>query len=343
MRFKDCIKNNRTYIIAEMSANHGGSLVKALEIVREAAKAGADCLKIQTYTADTITIDCDNEYFKLTTGLWKGYTRYELYKQAYTPWEWQKQIKDECEKLGMDFLSTAFDDTSVDFLEKLGVDAYKIASFELVDIPLIRKVAATGKTIFISCGMGTKEEIEEAVKTIEEQGNKNYVLLKCTSEYPAVYEDMRISLIPVMREKFGCMVGLSDHSLGYEADIVAVALGAKVIEKHFCISRDDESVDAAFSTNKEEFAQLVEKVRLTEKMLGEPIFKLTQKEENGRINRKSLFVVKDVKEGEEITSENIKSIRPGHGLHTRHYDEVIGKKASRNLYRGEPLREDDYC
>ena len=343
MRFKDCIKNNRTYIIAEMSANHGGSLVKALEIVREAAKAGADCLKIQTYTADTITIDCDNEYFKLTTGLWKGYTRYELYKQAYTPWEWQKQIKDECEKLGMDFLSTAFDDTSVDFLEKLGVDAYKIASFELVDIPLIRKVAATGKTIFISCGMGTKEEIEEAVKTIEEQGNKNYVLLKCTSEYPAVYEDMRISLIPVMREKFGCMVGLSDHSLGYEADIVAVALGAKVIEKHFCISRDDESVDADFSTNKEEFAQLVEKVRLTEKMLGEPIFKLTQKEENGRINRKSLFVVKDVKEGEEITPENIKSIRPGHGLHTRHYDEVIGKKASRNLYRGEPLREDDYC
>lgn len=343
MRFKDCIKNNRTYIIAEMSANHGGSLDKALEIVREAAKAGADCLKIQTYTADTITIDCDNEHFKLTTGLWKGYTRYELYKQAYTPWEWQKQIKDECEKLGMDFLSTAFDDTSVDFLEELGVDAYKIASFELVDIPLIRKVAATGKTIFISCGMGTEEEIEEAVKTIEEQGNKDYILLKCTSEYPAVYEDMRISLIPVMREKFGCMVGLSDHSLGYEADIVAVSLGAKVIEKHFCISRDDESVDAAFSTNKEEFAQLVEKVRLTEKMLGEPIFKLTQKEENGRINRKSLFVVKDIKEGEEITPDNIKSIRPGHGLHTRYYDEVIGKKASRDLYRGEPLREDDCC
>lgn len=343
MRFKDCIRNNRTYIIAEMSANHGGSLKKAMDIVHAAAKAGADCLKIQTYTADTITIDCDNDYFKLTTGLWKGYTRYDLYKQAYTPWEWQKQIKAECEKLGMDFLSTVFDDTSVDFLEELEVSAYKIASFELVDIPLIRKVASTGKTIFISCGMGTEVEIEEAVQTIEEQGNHDYVLLKCTSEYPAVYEDMRISLIPVMKEKFGCIVGLSDHSLGYEADIMAVTLGAKVIEKHFCISRDDDSVDAAFSTNREEFAELVEKVRLTEKMLGEPVFKLTPKEKGGRINRKSIFVVKDVKAGEIITSEHIKCIRPGHGLHTRYYDIVLGKKASRDLHRGEPLKEDDYC
>lgn len=342
MKYKDCLKLNRTYVIAEMSANHGGSLDKALELVKAAAKAGADCLKIQTYTADTLTLDCDNEYFKLTTGLWKGYTRYQLYKEAYTPWEWHEPIKKACEELGMDFLSTAFDFSSVDFLEELGVDAYKIASFELVDIPLINRIAHTGKPIFISCGMGTEEEISEAVATIRGEGNEDFTLLKCTSEYPAIPKDMRISLIPKMKERFGCRVGLSDHSLGYEADLLAVAMGASVIEKHFCISREDESPDAAFSTDYNEFCQLVEKIRLAEDMLGVPEFLLTEAEQRGRQNRRSLFVTEDVRKGDKLSDHNIRSIRPGHGLHTRYYDEVIGSVATRDLYRGEPLRKDDY-
>lgn len=342
MKLFDYIKEGKTYIIAEMSANHGGSLEKALEIVRAAAETGADCLKIQTYTADTLTLDCDNEYFKLTSGLWKGYTRYQLYQEAYTPWEWHEPIKKLCEELGMDFLSTAFDSTSVDFLEKLGVEAYKIASFELVDIPLIRLVAGKGKPMIISCGMGTEDEIREAVDAVRGVGNEEFVLLKCTSEYPAVSADMRLSLIPRMAEDFRCPVGLSDHSLGYEADLAAVALGARVIEKHFCITREDVSPDAAFSTTKEEFTALVKKIRLTESMLGNPVYQLTETEQKGRMNRRSLFVTEDIEKGYLLTKDNVRSIRPGHGLHTRFYDEVIGRTAAKDLKRGEPLREDDF-
>lgn len=342
MKLFDYLRTGKTYILAEMSANHGGSLEKALEIVRAAAETGADYLKIQTYTADTLTLDCDNEYFKLTSGLWKGYTRYNLYQEAYTPWEWHEPIKKLCEELGMDFLSTAFDSTSVDFLEDLGVEAYKIASFELVDIPLIRLVASKGKPMIISCGMGTEEEIREAVDTVRGAGNENFVLLKCTSEYPAVPVDMRLSLIPKMAEDFRCPVGLSDHSLGYDADLIAVALGARVIEKHFCISCKDTSPDAAFSTTKEEFTTLVEKIRLAESMLGTQVYQLTETEQKGRMNRRSLFVTEDIEKGHLLTRDNVRSIRPGHGLHTRYYDEVLGKTAQKDLKRGEPLKEDDF-
>ncbi len=342
MKLLDYLQHKKTYLIAEMSGNHGGKLEKALEIVHAAADAGADCLKIQTYTADTITINCHTEPFLLKTGLWKNEYLYELYSKAYTPWEWTQPIKDETERLGMDFLSTPFDFTAVDFLEDIGVQCYKIASFEIVDIPLIRKAAQTGKPMIVSCGMASEEEIQEAVDTVKATGNQNLILLKCCSAYPTDYSTMNLNTIEDMRKKFGVSVGLSDHSTGTLADITAVALGVPVIEKHICLSREDKTVDGAFSLDKDEFKQLVVDVRNAERCLGGISYGPDPKEEQSYKTRRSLFAVKDIKAGERFTAENTRSIRPSCGLHTRYYDELIGgRTASRDIPFGTPLSWED--
>lgn len=342
MKLLEYIREKKTYIIAEMSGNHGGKIEKALEIVHAAAEAGADCLKIQTYTADTITINCHTEPFLVKSGLWQNDYLYDLYTKAYTPWEWTKTIKDEAEKLGMEFLSTPFDFTAVDFLERVNVDYYKIASFEIVDIPLIRKVAKTGKPLIVSCGMASEDEIREAVTTVKETGNENLILLKCCSAYPTNYRTMNLRTIMDMREKFGVPVGLSDHSIGTLTDIAAVALGVPVIEKHICLSREDKTVDGAFSLDKDEFKQMVEDVRNTELSLGVAQYGPSDDEAQSYAHRRSLFAVKDIKAGEPITADNIRSIRPACGLHTRYYDELIGgKKAARDIPFGTPLSWED--
>lgn len=331
--------NDRVYIIAEMSANHAGKIENALEIVREASKAGADCVKIQTYTADTLTIKCDKPEFQIHGGLWDGYTYYDLYNAAFTPWEWQGRIKEECEKCGVDFLSTPFDPTAVDFLEDLNVNAYKIASYELVDIPLIEYCASKKKTMIISCGMGSEEEICEAVEACHRVGNDDIVLLKCCSEYPARVEDMKLNLIPVMKEKFGTQVGLSDHSAGYEAAMLAVAAGATVIEKHVMLDSAEDNPDKGFSMTMSEFAQMVEMVRRTEVIMGVGDFNLPEKEIEGRKWRRSLYAVKDIKKGEEFTPENVRSIRPAYGLKPKYYKEILGKKATEDISYGTGLNE----
>ena len=342
MKLLDYINNMKTYVIAEMSGNHGGKIEKAIDIVHAAAEAGADCLKIQTYTADTITINCHTDPFLVKSGLWQNDYLYDLYAKAYTPWEWTMAIKDEVEKCGMEFLSTPFDFTAVEFLESVGVEYYKIASFEIVDIPLIRKVAETGKPIIISCGMASVEEIEEAVDTVKKTGNENLILLKCCSAYPTDYATMNLRTIIDMREKFGVPVGLSDHSMGTLTDIAAVALGVPVIEKHICLSREDKTVDGAFSLDKYEFKQMVTDVRNTELSLGGVIYGPSKDEAQSYAHRRSLFVVKNIKAGEAFTAENIRSIRPACGLHTRYYDELIGgKKASRDIPFGTPLSWED--
>lgn len=342
MRLYETIERDDVYFIAEMSGNHGGSLDKALEIVRAAAEAGADCLKIQTFTADTITIKADTPDFQTQKGgLWEGRTLYDLYDEAHTPWEWQKTIKDECESLGMDFLSSVFDPTSVDFLETINVGAYKIASPELVDVPLIKYAASKMKPMVISCGMGILEEIQEAVDACKTVGNNQIILLKCTSEYPAVYEDMNISTMADMRDRFGCAVGLSDHSMGYSVDIAAAALGANVIEKHFCISRKEKTVDSSFSMEKEEFARMIEDIRLAKAAIGSPSYQRTEREKAGLFGRRSLYAVQDIKQGETFTNENVRSVRPAYGLEPKHLDGLLGKKASRNIAFGTPIKSED--
>ncbi len=318
-RLMEKISQNQVYIIAEMSANHAGKLENALEIVRQAAKAGADCVKIQTYTADTLTINCDNGYFRIKDGLWAGRTLYDLYQEAGTPWEWQGRIKQECEDCGVDFLSTPFDPTAVDFLEELDCKAYKIASFELVDIPLIEYAASKGKPMIISCGMGSVEEIQEAVDACRAQGNDRIVLLKCCSEYPASFEDMRLRNIPDMARRFGVPAGLSDHSMGSLAAVVGVSLGACVVEKHFCLSRELKTPDSAFSMEPEEFARMVEDIRNAEKLLAPPSYELSERERRNIVFRRSLFAVDDIKEGEPLTKETIRCIRPGYGAKPKFY------------------------
>lgn len=325
------------YIIAEMSANHAGSIERAMEIVRAAKESGADCIKIQTYTPDTLTINCDNEYFRIQEGKWKGYNLYQLYQEAFTPWEWQARIKEEAERVGLDFLSTPFDTTAVDFLESIGVSAYKIASFELIDLPLIHYVASKNKPIIISTGMGSLEEIEEAVKTIRSCNNQQLVLLKCSSAYPAIPKDMNLRTMQNMAEQFKLVVGLSDHTLGSLAAVVAVSMGAKVIEKHFCISREIENPDASFSMEPKEFRQMVQEIREAEKAMGEISYDLSDNEQQNKIFRKSIFVEKDIQQGETFTSHNIRVVRPGHGLLPKHFNEVIGKKATIDIQKGTPL------
>lgn len=328
---------NKVYIIAEMSANHSGKLENALEIVRQAKLAGADCVKIQTYTANTITIDCDSEDFQIKGGLWDGYTLYDLYNQAYTPWEWHAPIKKKCEEMGIDFLSTPFDKTAVDYLEDLGVESYKIASYELVDIPLISYIAKKGKPIIMSCGMGSKEEIWEAIEACYKEDNTDIVLLKCCSEYPAILGDMNLATINYMKEEFKLPVGLSDHSQGYMADIIAVAAGAEVIEKHVRLDNDMESADSGFSMPMKEFAEMVKKVRETEMILGRATFELSPTEKSGMTARRSLYIVEDIKKGDVFTEKNIKSIRPAYGLSPKFYNDIIGKRVNRDVKKGTPL------
>lgn len=328
---------NPCYIIAEMSANHAGDLNKALEIVHAARDAGADCIKTQAYTPDTITIDCDNKHFKIEEGTWKGETLYSLYQKAYTPWEWIEKIKNEADKIGIDFLCTPFDKTSVDFLEKLNVKFYKIASFELIDIPLISYVASKGKPIIVSTGMGNLGDIEDAIKTIENHKNKDICILKCSSSYPARYEDMNIKTIQNLKDTFGYPVGLSDHSMGAISAIVAVANGANVIEKHFCLSRKFENPDSSFSMEPEEFKEMVLNIRNAEKAIGKVSYNVSDTEKKSVNFKKSIFVVKDIIKGEELTEENIKVIRPGYGLKPKHYFEVLNKKATKDIKRGTPF------
>lgn len=330
------------YTIAEMSANHAGKLENALEIVRQAKQAGADCLKIQTYTADTLTLDCDNEYFRIQGGLWDGYTLYDLYKEAYTPWEWQPAIKAECDKEGIDFLSTPFDKTAVDFLEDMGCEAYKIASFELVDIPLIEYAASKEKPMIISCGMGSLEEIGDAVEACHRVGNDQIILLKCCSEYPAPWDDMHLANIPDMRRRFGVPVGLSDHSMGSLAAIVGVSLGACVVEKHVCLSRKIKNPDSAFSMEMEEFARMVQDVQAARRIAQGPDYSLTDGEKASLVFRRSLFAVEDIRAGERFTERNVRSVRPSAGLAPKFYRDVVGKVAKQNISRGMPLRREDF-
>lgn len=325
------------YLIAEMSANHAGKLENALKIVEEAKRAGADCVKIQTYTADTLTIPCDKEYFKIKGGLWDGFTFYDLYKEAYTPWEWQKTIKEKCDELDIDFLSTPFDNTAVDFLEEIGIEFYKIASFELVDIPLIEYVASKGKPIIMSCGMASIEEIEDAINACKKYNNDQIVLLKCCSQYPANFADMNLAVITDMQKRFGLPVGLSDHSMGSLASVVAVSMGAKVIEKHVCLDRSMPSADSGFSMEIEEYAALVRDVKNAITIKGQATYELTENEKSGLRGRRSLFAVKDIKAGEAFTPDNVRSIRPSDGIKPKYLNSILGKNAKKSYEFGDPI------
>lgn len=330
-----------TYIVAEMSANHGQSFDQAVRIVHAAKEAGADAIKLQTYTADTITIDSDQPYFFIKKGtIWEGKNLHALYREAYTPWEWQPKLKAIANELGMDLFSTPFDDTAVDFLEAMDVPCHKVASFEIVDLPLIRRVAATKKPIIMSTGMSTLAEIEEAVRAAKEAGNEQLVLLKCTSAYPADPAEMNLRTIAHLADAFDVATGLSDHTLGVSVPVAAVTLGACVIEKHFTLSRAEPGPDSAFSLEPHEFRQMVDAVRTVEKALGRVHYGVAPSEVASRTFRRSLFVVKDVRAGEAFTADNVRSIRPGHGLHTRHLGEVLGRTASRDIPRGTPLAWD---
>lgn len=329
------------FIIAELSANHGHDINIAKETIKAAKECGADAIKLQTYTADTITIDCDNEYFQINQGtLWDGTTLYKLYQEAYTPWEWQKELKEYAESLGLVCFSSPFDQTAVDFLEDLDVPAYKVASFEINDIPLIEYIASKGKPIIISTGIATLEDIELAVETCKKAENDNIILLKCTSQYPAKLEDANLNTMVDLKERFGVTVGLSDHTMDIEVPITAVALGAKVIEKHFILDRSIGGPDADFSLDKKEFKAMVDSVRKAEKAMGIVSYDLDEKKMKSREFSRSLFIVKDVKKGDVITEDNVRSIRPGYGLHTKYYDEVLGKKFNDDLKKGTPLSFD---
>ncbi|PGR99913.1 pseudaminic acid synthase [Bacillus thuringiensis] len=330
------------FIIAEMSGNHNQSLDRALKIVEAAAEAGAQGFKIQTYTPDTMTLNIENGDFLIhdTKSLWKGKSLYHLYKEAYTPWEWHKPIFDRCIELGMIPFSTPFDETAVDFLETLNVSCYKIASFENTDIPLIRKVAATGKPIIISTGMASIAELDETVRAAREEGCKELILLKCTSTYPASPKSTNIVTIPHMQELFNCQVGLSDHTLGVGVSVASIALGATVIEKHLTLSRLDGGVDAKFSMEPAEFKLLVSETEKAWESLGNVYYGSTDIEKDSLKFRRSLYVVENIKAGEDFTNENVKAIRPGNGLLPKHISKIIGKKASKDIEKGTPVSWD---
>ncbi|HCM43047.1 MAG TPA: pseudaminic acid synthase [Candidatus Omnitrophica bacterium] len=328
------------FIIAEMSGNHNGSLEKALAIVDAAAAAGAHALKIQTYTADTMTLDLKQGEFLISdpNSLWTGKTLYELYREASTPWEWHKPIFDRCREKGIIGFSTPFDATAVDFLEKLNVPCYKVASFENTDLELIRKVARTGKPVIISTGMADLEEIEDAVRVLKEEKCSRYILLKCTSIYPSVAEEANLSTIPDMIKRFGCPVGLSDHTLGTAVAVASAALGACVVEKHFILSRKDEGVDSAFSLEPEELRRLVDETRAAWKAVGRVQYQPSPREEKSKQFRRTLYVVRDIKKGEKLTCENIRAIRPGLGLPIKHWSKVMTGVAACDLKRGTGLQ-----
>lgn len=326
------------FIIAELSANHNQNFEIALKSIKAIKDCGADAVKLQTYTADTITLDCDNEFFQIKQGtIWDGTTLHKLYQQAFTPWEWQPKLKEYAESIGLICFSSPFDKTAVDFLETINMPAYKIASFEIVDIPLIEYTASKGKPIIISTGIATEDEIKEAVDACTNVGNEQIALLKCTSEYPTPIEEANLLSIPYLKEKYNVIAGLSDHTLGTTTSITAVAVGAKIIEKHFILDRTIGGPDSSFSLEPAEFKKMVETIREVEKMLGKPTFELTEKIKKSRHFSRSLFAVKDIRKGEEFTSDNVKSIRPANGLPPKDLVKVIGKKASQNISKGTPL------
>jgi len=330
-----------TYIIAEMSGNHAQSFDKAVELIQAMKESGADAVKLQTYTPDTMTIDCRRDEFMIGKGtIWEGMTLYELYAEACTPWEWQPKLIKIANDLGMDLFSTPFDTTAVDFLEEMDVPAYKIASFELVDVELIAKTASTGKPLIISTGMGNLEEIQDAVDAVHAAGNDQIILLKCTSAYPSTPDQANLLTIPDMRERFGVSVGLSDHTLGIVVPVTSIALGACVVEKHFCLSREEPGPDTAFSLEPGEFKEMVESIRVAEQALGKVNYELTEKEVASTVFRRSLFAIQDIAEGEEFTRKNVRCIRPGNGLLPKELSNLLGKKAKVAIERGTPLSWD---
>jgi len=329
------------YVIAELSANHNQDFDQAAKLIRAAKEAGAQAVKLQTYTPDTLTIRSEKEHFRIGGGTpWDGRTLYCLYERAYMPWEWQPELKSIANDLGMDLFSTAFDPSAVDFLEGMNVPIHKVSSFELVDFSLIEKMSRTGKPLILSTGMATQEEIEEAVQVARKAGARQIALLKCTSAYPAPPEEMNLRAIPCLEETFHVPIGLSDHTLTATVPVAAVALGACIVEKHVTLSRNIRGPDSAFSLEPNEFKAMVEMIRQTEKALGDAQYTLGTNEAKNRIFRRSLFVVKDIKAGEKFNAENVRSIRPGYGLHPRHINEVLGRKASHDIEQGTPLTWD---
>lgn len=328
---------NRCFIIAEVSANHGQKFDTAVRMIHEAKRCGADAVKFQTYTPDTITLKCDNKYFYIGHSKWKGQTLHELYQKAYTPWDWFGRLKKAADDAGIIFFSAAFDRTAVDLLESLDVPFHKVASFELNDLPLIEYMARTRKPIIMSTGMATVAEIKEAVNTARKAGASEIVLLRCVSSYPAQPKDMNLRTIPDLKKRFKCAVGLSDHSMGPNAAIAAVCVGATVVEKHFILSKKTKTPDSFFSIDPEELKDLIRQVRLTEEMLGKVSYGLSTEEIKNRTFRRSLFAVKDIAKGEVLTEDNVRSIRPAHGLSPRHFKAILGKKAKAAIVYGTPL------
>jgi pseudaminic acid synthase len=328
------------YIIAEMSANHGKDFNQAVKIIEAAKEAGADAVKLQTYTPDTITIDCDNDPFRIKGTIWEGKNLYQLYSEAYTPWEWQPRLKEVAETMGMDLFSTPFDATAVEFLEKMNVSAYKVASFEVVDLPLLEKIGKTRKPVIMSTGMASLSEIDEAVSVLRRSGCTELVLLKCVSAYPATPQEMNLKTLPNLSDTFKVPVGLSDHSMEISVPVAAVVLGASVIEKHFTLARSQGGPDSSFSLEPGEFKAMVQAVRNAEMALGEICYDISEKEMENRTFRRSLFVVDTIQKGALFNEKNIRSIRPAHGLHTRYLNGIINKKAARDVVKGTPLSWD---
>ena len=333
------LERDNVFIIAELSANHMNNFDIAVKTIEAMAESGADAVKFQTYTPDTITIDCDNEYFQIKQGtIWDGQVLYNLYEEAYMPWEWQPKLKKIAEDLGLIAFSSPFDMTSVDFLEEMDVEAYKIASYEITDIPLIEYVASKGKPIIISTGIASKEDIDLAIKTCRKTGNNQIAILKCTSSYPAPMDEINLNTIPALKEEFDVCVGLSDHTMGAEVAIAGVALGAKIIEKHFILDRNMEGPDSEFSMEPQEFKAMVDSIRNIEKALGNSDFEVTEKMLINQDFSRSLFVIKDIKKGEIITEDNVKSIRPGFGAHPKYLSEILGKEVNCDIKRGTPFK-----
>jgi len=335
------LNKDGVFIIAELSANHNGSIQNAKDTIKAAKEIGANAIKLQTYRADTITLDSKKDDFMITQGtLWDGISLYELYEKAYTPWEWHKELFEYARELGIDIFSSPFDKSAVDFLQQFNPSAYKIASFEITDYELVRYVASKGKPVIISTGVGTREEIEDVVKICKDEGNNQIVLLKCTSAYPAPIEEANLTMIVELSKEFNVISGFSDHTLGVTASIVATTLGAKVIEKHFILDKSIGGPDCEFSLDKQEFSKMIEEVRKSEKLLGNVSYEMTEKKLKSREHSRSLYVSKDIKKGEKLTENNIKSVRPGYGLHPKYLKDVLGKKANRDLDFAEKLSLD---
>lgn len=334
-------EESSVFIVAELSANHGGKIEIAKQTIFEAHEAGADAIKLQTYTPDTITLNCNNEFFQINDGtLWDGRTLFDLYQEAYTPWEWHQELFEYARSLGMEIFSTPFDKTAVDLLEDLNTPVYKVASFEITDIPLIEYIASKGKPVIMSTGIASLEDIEEAVQACKNQGNDQVVLLKCTSSYPAPLEDSNLLNIQALRKKFGVLTGFSDHTEGIEAPIVAVALGAKIIEKHFIIDRSIGGPDASFSLDKDQFSLMVKSVRKAETLMGSKEYALSEKQIKNRKFARSLFISQDVKAGEVVTLNNVRSVRPSDGLSPKLLSDVLGRKFEKDYKMGTPLSFD---